>query len=309
MDQDSDLDFAYKYPFSEEAKKIVAGLNINNISDEFLRSGTARVEEDLGESVAFAETNYGGLRLAYVLSYVYARLIVSALGAYFIGKFAEGEAKRVGQILIVESDSYIERLSKELGIELGIKRAGEEYIMPFDQYLKNMPKGDEFALIHQQLHEGKVYISKYVLANVLQEATRKKVMLGLPIKKSEIPKAVFDYAKKVRVPKVEVPEVSTSGRRYNWIELLLNTPIPDARHRIVNLVLAPYLVNVKGVSEEEAFAIIHDYIEKCKALNPNTKITDSYIKYQCSYSKKRGLKPLSLNRAKELLGSMIPIQV
>ena len=45
--------------------------------------------------------------------------------------------------------------------------------------------------------------------------------------------------------------------------------------------------------------------EKCKIIDPNTKITDSYIRYQCGYAKKRGLKPLSFKRAKELLGDFL----
>jgi len=59
---------------------------------------------------------------------------------------------------------------------------------------------------------------------------------------------------------------------------------------------------------EQATKIINDYIEKCKELDPNTKITERYIEYQCNYAKKRGLKPLSIERAKELLGSAIEIE-
>ena len=56
---------------------------------------------------------------------------------------------------------------------------------------------------------------------------------------------------------------------------------------------------------EQAVKIINEYIEKCKEIDPSTKINESYIRYQCSYAKRRGLKPLSLDRAKELLGNTI----
>ena len=77
------------------------------------------------------------------------------------------------------------------------------------------------------------------------------------------------------------------------------------RHRVVNLILAPYLINVRGMSEEGAFKTISAYIERCRAVDPNTKVNDSYIKYQCAYAKKKGLRPLSLVHARELLGSYV----
>jgi hypothetical protein len=73
----------------------------------------------------------------------------------------------------------------------------------------------------------------------------------------------------------------------------------------VNLILAPYLVNTKGIDVEQAAKIIIEYIDRCRAIDPNTKINERYIEYQCDYAKKKGLRPLSLSRAKELLGEQI----
>jgi hypothetical protein len=76
----------------------------------------------------------------------------------------------------------------------------------------------------------------------------------------------------------------------------------------VNLILAPYLVNSKGLEVEQASRIIVDYIERCKQIDPSTKINERYIEYQCNYAKKRGLRPLSLDRARELLGDQIDFE-
>jgi len=46
-------------------------------------------------------------------------------------------------------------------------------------------------------------------------------------------------------------------------------------------------------------------LKNVKELNPNTRVGESYIAYQVRYAKRKGLKPLSLNRAKELLGGII----
>jgi len=301
-----DLDFAYKYPFSEEAKVIVSALNITKIEKSYLDKAKIRLEEDFSGSVEFVKTDYSDLKRAYLISYAFARLLVSAMGSYAVKLFANGEAKRVLQALVEESEENIIRISIELGVDASIE--GGEFKTAFYKYLKVVPQDNEaFALIHQKMNGGFVYLSKYAEAQLLSEAARKKVMEGLPIKTAEIPKEVIAYAKSVRQPRAEVSAQAhvSSGKRYGWIEQLLNTPIPDFRHRVVNLVLAPYLTNIRGLSEEEAFTIIYNYIQRCKEINPNTKINEAYIKYQCSYAKKKGMRPLSLARAKELLAGII----
>ena len=105
---------------------------------------------------------------------------------------------------------------------------------------------------------------------------------------------------------IKLPE--KGQKTFRWIERLLQTPIPDVRHRTVNLILAPYLVNVRNMSPEEAFKVINDYIERCKKVNPDTKIGEQYIRYQCNYAKKRGMRPLALQKAKELLGGLVELE-
>ena len=73
----------------------------------------------------------------------------------------------------------------------------------------------------------------------------------------------------------------------------------------MNLILAPYLVNTKGLDVEQASRRIIVYIERCKQIDPSTKINDRYIEYQCNYAKRKGLRPLSMERARELLGEHI----
>jgi hypothetical protein len=45
---------------------------------------------------------------------------------------------------------------------------------------------------------------------------------------------------------------------YGWIEKILQTPFPDCRKIIVDLVLAPYLINIKKLSYDESYQIIRD---------------------------------------------------
>ena len=146
------------------------------------------------------------------------------------------------------------------------------------------------------------------MIKILEQAVRKEISKGLPIKITDLPKQVIEYSKGLKLKPAAKIEVKAGKKSEEWIEKLLQTPIADVRHRTVNLILAPYLVNTKGYDVEQATKIINDYIERCKEIDPNTKITESYIRYQCNYAKRRGLKTLSLDRAKELLGSQVDLE-
>ncbi len=61
-----------------------------------------------------------------------------------------------------------------------------------------------------------------------------------------------------------------SNRRINnifWIEKLLDTPLSDFRKNATNLILAPYLVNIKNLSDQQSFDILIDWLQKCNSFN------------------------------------------
>jgi hypothetical protein len=64
--------------------------------------------------------------------------------------------------------------------------------------------------------------------------------------------------------------------RYEWIEKLLQRPINDGRHRTLWHVVAPYLINVKRLSFDQAFAVAREYYEKCNLVKP---LEPSYVRF------------------------------
>ncbi len=301
---DDKLGFAYKYPFSEEAKEIVRNLPSQGFEEKYALLALERINEDLGKKPEFVPTSYSPLMLSRVISYVYARLIASATqNNYIVRMFAKGEAERSAKALVLTPED-IPAVAKELGLELSFSEGS--YTIDVFKFLK-VAKGTEgLQLYNMPLKSGTVRMTVEQTILFLKNAMEETIMQGLPIPKEKLPEEVFNYTKGISI--AERP--STSGKlssRYAWVEKLLQTPIPDVRHRSVNLILAPYLVNIKGLSEEEASKIIIDYIEKCKLINPNTKVTDSYIRYQCKYAKAHGLKPLSFDRAKELFKGILDL--
>jgi hypothetical protein len=49
-----------------------------------------------------------------------------------------------------------------------------------------------------------------------------------------------------------------------WIDTLLPTAISDYLKNAIRLILVPYLMNIKRLSFEKAFAVIKDWLDKCR---------------------------------------------
>lgn len=299
MQQDK-LDFAYKYPFSKEAREIVAGLKVTSVDRKYLQEGVLQLSSAIrsGRITHARARGITEVKLGYIMGYVYARMLASTLGDWYsISRLASAEADAAAEFLALNIDELL-NIASELGID--VKKEHDDFVVGFEQFV-SVPKRDKgLMLINQRLAGGSVKIDVRKLLELVKGGIEKAVADGLPIAKGSLPKEVVEAAKQLKAPERKVALSSRQGA-YAWIERLLATPIGDVRHRSVNLIFAPYLVNVKGMDEESAVRVIRDYIERCKKINPNTKITESYIRYQCRYAKNKGMRPLSLTKARDLL--------
>ncbi|MEM2914205.1 MAG: DNA primase noncatalytic subunit PriX [Candidatus Bathyarchaeia archaeon] len=107
--------------------------------------------------------------------------------------------------------------------------------------------------------------------------------------------------KKDEAPAIKIlrPLSSKSLKRYEWIENLLNKLIDDGRHRILWLIIAPYLVNVKGLSIEDAERVALEYLERCNKVKKIEGNLRGLARYYVRYAMDRRLKPLSLSKLRE----------
>ncbi len=310
------LDFAYRYPFSSEAKEIVQE-QPNEISFKYLDMAGRHIGNAIAKDVDFAEISIVSVKLDYLMTYLYSRMILSALKRPdLIRLYAMAEAGRSSRALMSDNADII-KVASHVGVRLtgtfgGKKGADgpENFAMGFVDYVKYSPRTPGFDLVNQKLSRGIVVMDRNDTIKVMGQAIAAWISKGLPIKSSDLPKQVVEYSKGLRFRMASNPQGRTMGKRTEeWIERLLETPIADVRHRTVNLILAPYLVNTKRLEVEQASDIIGKYIDKCRAIDPGTRINDNYIRYQCAYAKRRGLRPLSLERAKELLGSQLDLEL
>ena len=82
--------------------------------------------------------------------------------------------------------------------------------------------------------------------------------------------------KESRKRQISCPQRQQGGY-IQWIENLLNTPIADYRKLAIWHILAPYLLNIRGVSPNETHGIIMEWLKECDKLRrldftPNCKI-------------------------------------
>ncbi len=223
---DAALDFAYKYPFSSEARQIVSGTKAG-FDAKALNDGGLRVQRAMDKALEFQPISMNTIKLTYLISYVYARMIASALKSpVAINSYATSEALRAGLALRDDaSGKELLKLSAELG--LSVTNAKETFIVPFEQYLSNLPRREKFALSRQMLKAGNVYLNKELAVGFLESRIKKEVLKGLPIPAKELPKEVTEHARKIRLPvSKNRTEGKDTGVRYRWIEKLIETPIP-----------------------------------------------------------------------------------
>jgi hypothetical protein len=87
-------------------------------------------------------------------------------------------------------------------------------------------------------------------------------------------------------------------KSYQWIEnKLLQTAIPDHRKHTVELLLAPYLINIKRLQVGETYSIIKYWILKCNALTrlePSLEYFDNKIKTAINNSLQNGIPPIKI---------------
>jgi Primase X len=85
----------------------------------------------------------------------------------------------------------------------------------------------------------------------------------------------------------------------SWREKLLQTPIGDYRKNAVSLILAPYLINIKKLSSDDAFKIIKEWSDKCNKIRRLDSKFDYIIKYALKSARGNGIPTMRLQTLRE----------
>jgi hypothetical protein len=87
-------------------------------------------------------------------------------------------------------------------------------------------------------------------------------------------------------------------RTISWIEKLLTMSISDNRKYCIWRILAPYLVNVRKLQDEQASYIIREWLKKCNSVKRVSFDGSSRIRYDLQSARKKGFYPIGWNQLK-----------
>jgi Primase X len=97
-----------------------------------------------------------------------------------------------------------------------------------------------------------------------------------------------------------------SEQKRRWIEEnLLKTGLDDYRKNIVNLVLAPYLINIRKLPFEQASNIMLRWLELCRIKRPLDFNARTLVNNALKSVRKSGYKPMSLSKLKQKNGMIL----
>jgi hypothetical protein len=94
-------------------------------------------------------------------------------------------------------------------------------------------------------------------------------------------------------------DTGTDNHSINWIEHLLETPIADHRKYCIWRILAPYLLNIRKLPEQEAFNVIREWLNHCSELQRLQFSINQRINDGLDGATKKSYLPISLEKLKQ----------
>ena len=188
--------FEARYPFLNAAREFAVDnsieLDMLLTSDSYADArerGARRVED----AIINSEVSYNPLRneieaAMEIMSYPYARILVSALNDKFLTRrYALAEAVRMNKLLGQESHPAVVQIAQELDIHARTvldKDNNTELEMHFSDYLKlsSRIKSTDWKLVNTEIRHGYVRLSQERFDRVMQNALQDRIESELPMK-------------------------------------------------------------------------------------------------------------------------------
>ena len=182
---------AAKFPFLRESAEFAEQNNADLeslITSPSFEPARKRGVERILNALESSEVSYTPLmndydRLIEVMSYPYARMVVSMVGDRFLTKrYALAEAVRMNKILSGEDRETLLVVSEELGVTSTVDSDGI-IRMKFPDYLRlaNRLKSVDWKLINSDIHAGLVYLPQEKFSRLMQNALQDKIESELPL--------------------------------------------------------------------------------------------------------------------------------
>ncbi len=179
-----------RFPFLDEAKAMAEKNNVDIemlISSDRFSASRKRGVERLLQTIDKSEIDSVSTISSYeclieVMSYPYARMIVSCINDRFLTKrYALSESVKMKKTLGDEEKSTVLAIAKALGVNSTLEE--DKLKMHFSDFLKfsTRIKSPEWKLVNQEMFNGFVYLQHEKFDRVLQNALQDKIESELPL--------------------------------------------------------------------------------------------------------------------------------
>lgn len=292
-------DVESRYPFAPKSRKFFESIPVEDglESREVIAQAESRLLGALGRTKY--EPHISEL---IEFSSFFAAALVASQDASLASKFSKREAEKAKQLFTREAPSDKAVVMSECfaqKVEHRRNTDGQpEYALPFEGYLSltskfEMTKSLKWKLSRQALQRGTVYLSENMLNDMFGDCAQAAIADGIRnLKKAPFPRQL--QATKNHVIQYVPPTKAKAGKGYLYVEELLKHPVSDGRHRLIWLVLAPYLVNVKKVEDGEAIERIRSFV----AVAGETSNLKRFAEYNVRRARRNGLLPPTFSTLK-----------
>jgi hypothetical protein len=292
-------DLELRYPFAPQSRKFfesipvedgLASRDVIGQTESRLLSALGRVkyEPSISELVEFSS--------------FFAAALVASQDSVLASKFSKKEAERAKEYFLREEPKAKASIVGEcFGTAPRVEAAGNgrtRYSIPFESYLAllskyELAKNPEWKLARQGLDAGTISMSENMLNDLFGDCALAAIGEGVRnLRKGAFPKQLLGVKSDV-IQYVPSPRPRTN-KGYLYVEDLLAHPVSDGRHRLTWLVLAPYLVNVKKLDDEQAIERIRAFV----AAAGETSAMRRFIEYNVRRARRNGLLPPTFSTLK-----------
>ncbi len=291
-------DLEVRYPFAPRSRRFFESIPVEEglASREVVGQAETRLLSALGRIKYEPHIS----ELIEFSSFFAAALVASQEG-FLTSKFAKKEAERAKEFFVREGAKEKVVVMREcFGVnpDLSGEEEGRRYAIPFENYLAltarfELAKTPKWKLARQALVGGTVFLSDNLLNDLFGDCAQGAVAEGVRnLRRGVFPKQLAD-AKGAIMQYVPVQRPK-EGKGYLYVEDLLKHPVSDGRHRLVWLVLAPYLVNVRKLENDEAIEKIRAFV----SVAGETRDMRRFVEYNVRRAHRNGLLPPTLTTLK-----------
>lgn len=292
-----------KYPFLRRAREVLAELPPDDGSlprSEITEQARYRMER----AIRNADMDIQSLskwpqyrkssddRVEFYSFFVAVR--ASAKDSFLTTCLAKSEAQRSKTYFIKERrEDMLPVFQEATGLSLTLEPNGL-FDCPVETYLAFGSDHDLFkipmwSLSRLPLRHGVIHFSQNQVRDLFASTVNSLMTSGM--KALRLQPIGADILLLVRQIEPLIPRKEPTRRaNYDYVEAVLKHKVSDGRHRLSWLVLAPYLVNIKGMEEGAAVETIMEYLGDNKY--------KQYVRSEVRRAARQGIMPPSLSTLK-----------